>query len=305
MEVKGFTAEMQQFRHNIDLHCHTNVSDGALSPEALIDLARKNGIEVLAVSDHDTLNGFRRSQSYAAKHGIELIPAVEFSTRIEKINIHVVALGVDVDHPAMAKAERFQDEIRHQRAETISAKLEKHLGLTDVFQNVQQVANGSVIGRPHFARYLVMQGVVSDMEAAFNKFLGAGKIGDIKLIWPEVGDIIDCIHQAGGKAVLAHPLKYKMTKTKLSRLIDDFWDMDGDAIEVVSSRQTKDDTGWMLRQVQKRDLLASFGSDFHASASWSDLGMFSEIPEVGLDFVHNSLLDKPKTLSQVNPLFDD
>ncbi|GLQ30777.1 PHP domain-containing protein [Litoribrevibacter albus] len=295
---------MQQFRHNIDLHCHTTVSDGALSPNELIELAKANGIEVLAVSDHDTLNGFRRSEALADAAGITLIPAAEFSTRIDRTNVHVVALGVNVTHPAMLKAEAFQDEIRLQRAETISAKLEKHLGLSDVFSQVQGIANGSVIGRPHFAKFLVEQGVVSSMDAAFNKFLGAGKIGDIKLIWPEVGDVIECIHEAGGKAVLAHPLKYKMTKTKLSRLIDDFWDMDGDAIEVVSSRQTKDDTGWMLRQVQKRDLLASFGSDFHASTSWSDLGMFSAIPEVGLDFVHNAVLKEPKVLTQVDPLFD-
>ncbi|MFC3153407.1 PHP domain-containing protein [Litoribrevibacter euphylliae] len=293
---------MQQFRHNIDLHCHTNVSDGALSPAELIDLAKQNSIEVLAVSDHDTLNGYRKCKPLADEAGITLIPAAEFSARIDKINVHLVALGVDVEHPAMIKAEAFQDAIRAQRAETISAKLEKHLGLTDVLQRVQDIANGSVIGRPHFAKLLVDSGVVPDFEKAFGKYLGAGKIGDIKLIWPNVGDVIECIHEAGGKAVLAHPMKYKMTKTKLSRLMDDFWDMDGDAIEVVSSRQTKDDTGWLLRQIQKRDMQASFGSDFHAAASWSDLGMFSHIPEVGLDFVHNSLLKEPKALSQIQPM---
>jgi len=290
---------MQQFHHNIDLHCHTNVSDGALSPEELIALASSNGLDVLAVSDHDTLNGYRKCKPFADKAGIKLIPAAEFSCRIEKTNVHIVALGVDVDSDAMKEAEALQDKIRQQRAETIAAKLEKHLKLESVLGQVKNIAGSSVIGRPHFAKYLIEQGVVSDMDKAFGKYLGSGKIGDIKLIWPDVGDVIQLIHQAGGKAVLAHPIKYNMTKTKLSRLMDDFWDMDGDAIEVVSSRQTKDDTGWLLRQIQKRNLMASFGSDFHAHASWSNLGMFSVIPEVGLDFVHNAILDEPLSLSVV------
>lgn len=289
---------MQQFRHNIDLHCHTQVSDGALSPTDLIALAQKNKIEVLAVSDHDTLNGYRKCKPLADEAGIKLIPAAEFSCQIDRINIHMVALGVDIESVAMKKAEALQDEIREQRAETIAAKLEKHLAVKDVLENVKTIANGSVIGRPHFAKFLIQEGVVSDMEQAFNKFLGAGKIGDIKLIWPDVGDVIDLVHEAGGKAVLAHPLKYKMTKTKLSRLIDDFWDMDGDAIEVVSSRQKQDDTGWLLRQIDKRNMLASFGSDFHVSSSWSDLGMFSHIPEVGLNWVHNEILEEPCELKK-------
>lgn len=290
---------MQQFRHNIDLHCHSTVSDGALSPEQLIQLASENGIEVLAVSDHDTLNGYRQCKPLAEKAGIQLISAAEFSCRIEKVNVHMVALGVDIDSDAMREAEEFQDRIRQERARTIAKKLEKHLKLSNVYSEVERIANGSVMGRPHFAKYLIEQGVVSDMEKAFSKFLGAGKIGDIKLVWPEVGDVIELIHKAGGKAVLAHPMKYKMTKSKLSRLMDDFWDMDGDAIEVVSSRQTKDDTGWLLRQIDKRGLMASFGSDFHMHSSWSDLGMFSDIPEVGLQFVHNSILEKPVLLSRV------
>ncbi|GAA3917890.1 PHP domain-containing protein [Litoribacillus peritrichatus] len=289
---------MQQFRHNIDLHCHTQVSDGALSPTDLIALAQKNKIEVLAVSDHDTLNGYRKCKPLADEAGIKLIPAAEFSCQIDRTNIHMVALGVDIDSVAMKKAEALQDEIREQRADTIAAKLEKHLAVKDVLENVKTIANGSVIGRPHFAKFLIQEGVVSDMEQAFNKFLGAGKIGDIKLIWPDVGDVIDFVHEAGGKAVLAHPLKYKMTKTKLSRLIDDFWDMDGDAIEVVSSRQKQDDTGWLLRQIDKRNMLASFGSDFHVSSSWSDLGMFSHIPEVGLNWVHNEILEEPCELKK-------
>ncbi len=288
---------MQQFRHNIDLHCHTTVSDGALSPAELVALAQKNRLNVLAVSDHDTINGYRECKPLADEAGIKLISAAEFSCQIDKINIHMVALGMDPNSDAMKKAEALQDQIREQRAVTISEKLEKYLSIPDVLTQVKAISGNSVLGRPHFARFLIEQGVVSTMEQAFNKFLGAGKIGDIKLIWPEVGDVIELVHQAGGKAVLAHPFKYKMTKTKLSRLIDDFWDMDGDALEVVSSRQKKDDTGWMIRQIDKRNMMASFGSDFHASASWSDLGMFSAIPEVGLNWVHNSILEEPVALS--------
>lgn len=289
---------MQQFRHNIDLHCHTNISDGRLSPEELLQLAQQNGIELLAISDHDTLQGYRVAKPIAEEYKIKLIPAAEFSCQHQKMNIHLVALNVDPDSEVMKNFENQQENRRNERAHKIANKLYKaiHRDISENFSSddafyeyVQTLAGEGVVGRPHFAQALVDQGIVKDAEQAFKKFLGSGKAGDVKLFWPDMGDAIEAIHASGGKAILAHPLKYNMTRSKLTRLIDDFWNMDGDALELISSRQTKDDTGWMIRQIDKRDLSASVGSDFHAANRWSDLGAYSAIPNVQLHWVHEDI----------------
>ena len=231
---------MQQFRHNIDLHCHTNISDGRLSPEELLQLAQQNGIELLAISDHDTLQGYRVAKPIAEEYKIKLIPAAEFSCQHQKMNIHLVALNVDPDSEVMKNFENQQENRRNERAHKIANKLYKaiHRDISENFSSdeafyeyVQTLAGEGVVGRPHFAQALVEQGIVKDAEQAFKKFLGSGKAGDVKLFWPDMGDAIEAIHASGGKAILAHPLKYNMTRSQLPRLIDDFWNMDGDALE--------------------------------------------------------------------------
>lgn len=262
-----------------DLHCHSNQSDGILSPEALVSRAKANDVTVLALTDHDTIAGIARARAQAELDGIELINGIEFSCQWAGRNIHIVALGFDLHCPALVQMIKDQGEAREARGLMIAERLEK-IGFEGVYEKAQAIAQGAALGRPHFAKALVEAGHVRSIELAFKRYLGAGKVGDVKQVWPEIGDVVSAVCDAGGVAVLAHPLKYKITRTKLLRLIEDFVDVGGQAIEVVSGFQKPQETSDMARIAQKFELLASCGSDFHApSAHWSELGQMSVLPK--------------------------
>lgn len=262
-----------------DLHCHSNQSDGILSPEALVSRAKAKHVDVLALTDHDTIAGVMRARAQAELEDLELVNGIEFSCLWAGRNIHIVGLAFDPDNPDLVQAVEEQAKARQTRAREIATKLEKH-GFEDIYDAAAELAAGGSIGRPHFAQAMVEKGHVRSIDQAFKRYLGAGKPGDVKQHWPEIGDVIDIIREAGGIAVLAHPLKYKITRTKLIKLVEDFVDCGGGAIEVVSGFQKMQETSDMVRIAKKYGLLASCGSDFHApGGQWAELGQMADMPK--------------------------
>ena len=261
----------------IDLHTHTCASDGQLSPLALLQRAEAAGVEMLSITDHDTVAAYANLEQQISKT-VRLIPGIEFSSQWKKTGIHIVGLNIDLESDAIKEGVSFQSQARKDRAMRIAEKLEK-LGIEKVWENVEALAGDSVIGRPHFARYLVENGTCKSIRQAFSHYLGAGKTGDVKQFWAPYEKIIEWIRAANGVAVLAHPEKYKLTRTKLSLMLDDFQDAGGEAMEVVSGKQAKDVTEKLSRLCCQKNLLASVGSDFHQpDQSWSELGQIPILP---------------------------
>ena len=262
----------------VDLHTHTTASDGQLTPTELLRAADHKRISALAITDHDTLSGYREAAAISARFGVKLISGLELSSRWRKIGIHVVGLNVKTDSAAMREAEQFQRAARGERAAQIAQRLEK-LTAPGLLDRVAALAGGGQIGRPHFARTLVADGVVKDVQTAFAKYLGAGKPGDIRDGWADLATVVGWISAAGGVAVLAHPAKYRLTRTRLGSLVEDFKSIGGHALEVVSGAQDPATTRQLAGLCAQHKLLASQGSDFHRPGQrWADLGRFPLVP---------------------------
>lgn len=262
-----------------DLHTHSNVSDGILSPEALVLRAKSRGVTHLALTDHDTTDGLQRAGIIADQEGICLISGIEFSTQWQGVGIHVVGLNIDPQAPQLREAVEQQTRTRDERALEIGRRLARE-GVADAVAGAQQFSQGTSLGRPHFARFLVENGYVPNMNAAFKRYLGAGKAGDVKHSWPSIEQVVADIRSAGGVAVLAHPNRYKLTRTKLRRLVSCFEQAGGQAMEVVSGLQAANDTATMQSIAEQYELHASCGSDFHVpDQPWQELGAHSVLPQ--------------------------
>lgn len=256
----------------IDFHTHSNASDGALSPEALLERAAERGVALLAITDHDLVSGYQRAAS-KPQGSVRLVPGVELSCVWSGATIHVVGLGIDCEHPAMHRGVARMAAAREERADKIARRLEKR-GYAGALAGARAVAGESQLGRPHFARWMVDQGHVKDLNEAFDRFLGQGKPGDVKAFWPELDEVVAWILGSGGVPVLAHPLKYRFTNTKLKRLVQAFTAAGGGAIEVTSGRQTPDQVRHLQRLADEFDLEISIGSDFHRDAPYAaDVGV--------------------------------
>lgn len=259
-----------------DLHCHSTASDGSLPPTELVQRAADQGVTHLAITDHDTVAGY--ADIDLANCPLTLIPGIELSTSWRKINVHIVGLGIDIHSSAIHEAVTAQQDARLQRAELIAEKLRKR-GFDCELKDLQAIAGSDNIGRPHIAQHLINIGAVENTQQAFKKYLGAGKPGDVKQHWADMAQVIEWIRAAGGIAVLAHPLKYKMTRTKLIELVTQFTELGGQAMEAVSGKQIPSETRDLLRICEQFDLLASCGSDFHhPGLAWSELGNYSALP---------------------------
>jgi predicted metal-dependent phosphoesterase TrpH len=259
-----------------DLHTHTTFSDGVLTPKELITRAIENCVDVLAITDHDTIDAYHAMPSRAET--IEIIAGIELSTNWQNSGIHVLGLNIDINSDAIIAAAKSQTEARLERAWKIGENLKKH-GVEDAFDEAKKLANGNYIGRPNFAQHLINIGKAKSMQVAFKKYLGAGKAGDVRQHWAELPQIIQWIRDAGGIAVLAHPLKYKLTMTKLKRLLDEFIAAGGEGVEVISGQQQPQQTTSMASLCAQKNLLASCGSDFHMPGkSWAELGKFAPLP---------------------------
>ena len=254
----------------IDFHTHTSASDGALAPAEVVARALASKVDLLAITDHDTVAGYEAAAAYHRQNpgDMRLIPGIEFSCQWSGTTIHILGLDIDCEHPAMRAALESMVTARQERAVKIASRLAAR-GFDGALQGALAHAGDSQLGRPHFAAWMVEQGHVRDFNEAFDKYLGQGKTGDVKAFWPELAEVTRCIVAAGGVAVIAHPLKYRFTGMKLRRLVTDFVEAGGGAIEVLSGRQTTDQVAQLKRLASAHDLEISVGSDFHQDAAYN------------------------------------
>lgn len=262
-----------------DLHCHTNCSDGILTPEALVSRAAEKGVSVLSITDHDTIASWQMAEVQARQLGLQLISGIEFSSQWSKGQVHIVGLNVVIDHPCLIEAIAQQSQARIHRSQQIADKLQK-LGIEGALAGAREVAGSAELARPHFAQFLVAQGFAKDINTAFKKYLGQGKVADVKYQWPDMPTVVGWIKESGGVAVLAHPAKYDLTRTRLCKLVEEFIAAGGEAIEVISGLQQPNVTKDLLRIATDYGLYASCGSDFHyPNQPWNELGSAGVLPD--------------------------
>jgi 3',5'-nucleoside bisphosphate phosphatase len=254
----------------VDFHTHTRASDGALQPCELLARADASNIGFLAITDHDTMAGYEAAAAYHRQRpgGMQLIPGIELSCQWSGTTIHILGLDVDCAHPVMRSALVTMATARLERGEKIAHRLAAR-GFPGGLEGALAMADGSQLGRPHFADWMVQQGYVSDHSQAFDKYLGQGKTGDVKAFWPELAKVVRWITESGGVAVIAHPLKYRFTRMKLQRMVEAFVAAGGCGIEVLSGNQTSDQTAQLCRLASSFELEVSVGSDFHRDAPYS------------------------------------
>ena len=265
-----------------DLHSHTQYSDGSLSVHALIALAIERGISHLAITDHDTVEAHlqltKTNNSYVTEK-INIIKGIELSSQWNNMGVHIVGLNIDIHSTAITTAVNHQTRLRIERVKTIAKKLLQR-GFPDITQGAMILAGDGQVGRPHIAQHMVDEGLVSSVGQAFNKYLGAGKVGDISSVWPDLECVVEWINAAGGVAVLAHPSRYKMTRTKRRRLMADFSDAGGQAIEVCAGNQVPGVAEEMAAVCDEFGFHASVGSDFHnPDYKWVKLGQYPRLPK--------------------------
>lgn len=261
-----------------DLHTHSNISDGALSPNELIQRAKQFNVDVLSITDHDTIDAYNAIDQTELAN-INIIPGIEFSTYWRKINIHIVGLNVDINSPVLKKIVKRQHTARQERAEKILTILSQKLNIDITLDEIKQYSINNIIGRPHIAEYLVQRKLVKNIQHAFDKYLGEKKIANIKQIWLDLETIIDAINRSNGVAIIAHPAKYKLTRTKLIELINDFKTLGGQGIEVVSGKQSPKLACELGKITNDHELYASCGSDFHQPNTYSsEPGQFQRLP---------------------------
>ncbi|MET0125214.1 PHP domain-containing protein [Pseudomonas caspiana] len=268
---------------NVDLHCHSTASDGALAPTALVARAYENGVRVLSLTDHDTLEGLEEARAAALSLGMQLVNGVELSCTWGGATIHILGYGFDMDAPALLAAIARLHDGRWLRAEEISRKLaiKGMPGALEGARAIQQELgdSGNAPARPHFADFMVRAGFVKDRAEAFRKWLGAGKLGDVKQHWPTLEETVGTLRESGAWVSLAHPTHYDFTRSKRRKLVAAFIEAGGHAIEVVNGLQPAEQVGTLAILAREFGLLVTAGSDFHAPGGWSEIGIYRPVPE--------------------------
>jgi predicted metal-dependent phosphoesterase TrpH len=233
---------------------------------------------VLALTDHDTLDGLVQARA-AMGSEMELIPGVEISVTWHGLTVHVLGLGVDPDNLALKKGLQGLQEFRSWRAREIARKLQLR-GINGALEGARRFCKGAILSRTHFAHFLVDSGHASSVRDVFRKFLVKGRPGYVNGQWASLSDAVDWIRQAGGLAVIAHPARYRLTRSRLRALMIDFRDAGGVGLEVVSGCHSADETRCMAAVSREHNLYASVGSDYHGPEKpWVDLGRLLPLPE--------------------------
>lgn len=263
----------------IDLHTHSTASDGKLTPTQLVDLAVQENVQMLALTDHDTISGLAEAHQAAQQHNLKIINGCELSVAWHKIPLHMVALGFEEDCQGILKWTSQNQSIRLQRGRQIADLLKKK-GLPDLFERAVQEAGDSQLGRPHFATVMVNEGIVKDTNKAFDHYLGNKKLGQIRDVWPQLEEILPDLCHYSCELVLAHPKRYPLTVTKLKSAISDFKKFGGTAIEVASGNERPDHVRFLERLSREYELKASAGSDFHGPfGPWTQVGRYTQVHE--------------------------
>lgn len=262
-----------------DLHTHSSLSDGCYRPIDLVTRARHAGVGVLALTDHDTVMGIAEAREAAEVAGISFIPGVEVSVTWERKTLHVLGLQIDAQQPELLDFLGQLAQIREDRAREMGHKLARS-GVEDAYLAARELAEGGMVTRTHFARVLVSRGLALDVRDVFNRYLTSGKPGYVPTNWASLSDAVTKIRVAGGVAVLAHPLRYRLTKSWLRRLAGEFKEMGGLAVEVISGHPSPGELQSMADFASRHGLLGSCGSDFHGpDEAWPKLGRMVPMPE--------------------------
>ena len=268
------------FVSTVDLHCHSAASDGLLPPAEVVRRAAANGVDILALTDHDTIDGLAEARTAANEAGVRFVNGVEVSIEWGGLQVHVVGLGFDADDAALNAGLLSIRSGRVGRAQRMAEALEK-AGIPGCFDGAMgYAANPSLISRSHFARYLVEIGVCKDVRSVFESYIVPGRPGYVEHQWASLGDAVTWIVGAGGIAVLAHPGRYKFSRPEMHRLLEEFKAYGGRAVEVVSGSHSLENVVAFSRYAREFDFLASCGSDFHGPGeSYVDLGRVMPLPQ--------------------------
>jgi len=264
---------------NADLHCHSVVSDGTLTPEQLAQRAHANGVELWALTDHDEVGGQHRALAAARAQGMKYLTGTEISVTFAGHTVHIVGLGFDPDHPALVQGLRSTRGGREARAQEMADQLAQ-VGITGAFEGaLKYVGNPDLISRTHFARYLVEIGACRDTPEVFRKYLTEGKPGFVPHRWASLQNAVQWIVQAGGMAIIAHPGRYGFTANEEYALFTEFKNHGGQGVEVVTGSHSAQEYIEYAGMAKEFGLAASRGSDFHSpDESHTDLGTLPWLP---------------------------
>ncbi|MDD2609310.1 MAG: PHP domain-containing protein [Giesbergeria sp.] len=264
---------------NADLHCHSIISDGTLSPQALALRARQRGVDLWALTDHDEISGLAQAQAAALAQGMAFLTGVEISVSFAHETVHIVGLGFDMHDTALAQGLAHTRAGRDQRAQDMAEQLAQ-VGIAGAYEGaLRYVGNPALVSRTHFARFLVDSGICHDTNVVFRHYLTEGKPGFVEHRWAGLGEAVRWITQAGGVAVIAHPARYHLTPNEEFALFSEFKAHGGQAVEVVTGSHAVHEYAIYADMAREFGLAASRGSDFHApDESNIDLGTLPPLP---------------------------
>lgn len=266
---------------NADMHCHSTVSDGLLAPAEVVRRAHANGVDLLALTDHDELGGLIEARQAADALGLRFIDGVEISVSWgDDTTVHIVALGIDPNEPRLKQGLAQVRSGRDARAVRMAAELDA-VGIHGAYEGALRYAgNPALVSRAHFARYIHAQGLARDVKSVFDTWLAKGKPGYVPHSWATLTEALGWIHGAGGVAVIAHPGRYRLNGMEMRRLLGEFSEQGGSAIEVLSGAHSPEQAREFARYCREFGFLASRASDFHGPGeSWIDLGRMPALPD--------------------------
>ena len=246
----------------VDLHNHSYYSDGLFSPSEVVEYADEAGCDLFALTDHDTTDGLSEAKQMADKLSVDLVSGVEISAFWRNMTIHVIGLDIDIDNDILQAGLGHNQQLRKDRAEKIAFELWR-VGIKDALEKTQALSKNDMLTRTHFAQMLIREGYCKDMKSVFRRYLNGKKPGGVRVEWKNIDEVVSWIHAAGGKAVLAHPFRYRMTNTKIKNMFLNFKEVFGDGVEVVTATSTDEEISLSNQWAEENELLSSCGSDYH------------------------------------------
>ncbi len=274
-------------RSLIDLHCHSTVSDGVLTPTEIVNLAGEKGIKVMALTDHDDVDGLATARASAETQGIQFIDGVEISVTWRRRTLHIVGLKINPEYQPLVDGLSNIRLGRHTRAVGMAQSLAK-IGIHGALEGAYEYSKGSIISRTHFARYLIEKGYAKDTKAVFKHYLVKGKPGYFEHQWASLEDALAWITGSGGVAVIAHPGRYDLGRVTMLELMHEFRALGGSAIEVVTGSHSVDQYQEFAKIAKQFDLAASMGSDYHGKGqTYIEMGRLPSLPSNCLPVWHD------------------
>jgi predicted metal-dependent phosphoesterase TrpH len=265
-------------RSLIDLHCHSTVSDGVLTPTEIVNHAAEKGVRVLALTDHDDVAGLATARAVAEAHGMQFINGVEISVTWRRRTLHIVGLKINPEYAPLVEGLANIRAGRHTRAEGMAQALEK-AGIHGALEGAYEYSKGGIISRTHFARFLIEKGYAKDTKAVFKRYLVKGKPGYVEHQWASLEDAMAWILGSGGVAVIAHPGRYDLGRVTMLELMHEFRALGGAAIEVVTGSHTVDQYQEFAKVAKSFDLASSMGSDYHGKGqTYIEMGRLPSLP---------------------------